>query len=115
MRCFAFCFTLCCFLMPGYAQDPAEILKSADERLSERIKWNAPSYHLDGVDIVTFGPLRRKKDEILLVFHHPKVVDVSSAILEGDFRNRRLVTLRTMTEVEDKAAELIRVVQEILW
>jgi uncharacterized protein YdhG (YjbR/CyaY superfamily) len=91
-----------------------EILKSADERLSERIKWNAPSYHLNGVDIVTFGPLMRKKDEILLVFHHPKVVEIVSDILEGQFKDRRLVTLRNQTEVDANAEELQRIVQGIL-
>jgi uncharacterized protein YdhG (YjbR/CyaY superfamily) len=89
-----------------------EILKSADERLSERIKWNAPSYHLDGVDIVTFGPLMRKKDEILLVFHHPKIVEVSSSILEGNYKDRRLVTFRNITEVEERALELVRIIRE---
>jgi uncharacterized protein YdhG (YjbR/CyaY superfamily) len=91
-----------------------EILKSADERLSERIKWNAPSYHLNGVDIVTSGPLMRKKDEILLVFHHPKVVEIVSDILEGQFKDRRLVTLRNQTEVDANAEELQRIVQGIL-
>ncbi|HLP94820.1 MAG TPA: DUF1801 domain-containing protein [Saprospiraceae bacterium] len=91
-----------------------EILKSADERLSERIKWNAPSYHLDGVDIVTFGPLMRKKDEILLVFHHPKVVEIVSDILEGQFKDRRLVTLRNQAEVDANAEELQRIVRGIL-
>jgi uncharacterized protein YdeI (YjbR/CyaY-like superfamily) len=91
-----------------------EILKSADERLAERIKWNAPSYHLEEVDIVTFGPIMRKKDEILLVFHHPKIVEVSSSILEGKFKDRRLVTLRNQAEVTAKAEELVRVLRELL-
>lgn len=91
-----------------------EILKNADERLSERIKWNAPSYHLDGVDIVTFGPLMRKKDEILLVFHHPKIVEIASDILEGQFKDRRLVTLHNQAEVDAKTEELQRIMREIL-
>lgn len=91
-----------------------EILKSADERLSERIKWNAPSYHLEGVDIVTFGPLLRKKDEILLVFHHPKVVEVSSPLLEGQFKDRRLITFHNQADIDANAEELQRIVREIL-
>ncbi|MCC7466368.1 MAG: DUF1801 domain-containing protein [Saprospiraceae bacterium] len=91
-----------------------EILKSADARLSERIKWNAPSYHLEGVDIVTFGPMMRRKEEILLVFHHPKIVEVSSSLLEGSYKDRRLVTLRSLEEVEEKAEELVRIMREII-
>ena len=64
------------------------IIKNANPKLNERIKWNAPSYYYMD-DIVTFGPLRSEK--ILLVFHHPFVVKVELNLLDGDYKDRRLV------------------------
>jgi hypothetical protein len=44
------------------------IIARADPRLTERIKWNAPSYCLNGDDRITFN-LHGKGDSFLLVFH----------------------------------------------
>jgi len=54
-----------------------KIIKSAGPQLSERIKWNAPSYYYKE-DIVTFGPVKAK-DKLILVFHHPNIVKIRSA------------------------------------
>jgi uncharacterized protein YdhG (YjbR/CyaY superfamily) len=56
-----------------------KIIKSVDTGIAERIKWNAPSYHFLQQDIVTFGPV--KSDKVLLVFHHPCIVKIKSALL----------------------------------
>jgi Domain of unknown function (DU1801). len=45
-----------------------EIVAGADSRLTERIKWNAPSFCLNGDDRITFN-LHGKGDSFLLVFH----------------------------------------------
>ena len=58
------------------------IIKNSNRNLSERIKWNAPSYYYKE-DIVTFGPYRNGK--VLLVFHHPATVKIKSDLLEGDY------------------------------
>ncbi len=65
-----------------------KIIKNASPKLNERIKWNAPSYYYLQ-DILTFGPY--KKEKILLVFHHPYVVKIKSPLLEGDYKDRRLL------------------------
>lgn len=44
------------------------IVAGADSRLTERIKWNAPSFCLNGDDRITFN-LHGKGDSFLLVFH----------------------------------------------
>lgn len=44
------------------------IVAGADSRLTERIKWNAPSFCLDGDDRITFN-LHGKGESFLLVFH----------------------------------------------
>lgn len=88
-----------------------KIIKNANPKLGERIKWNAPSYYYLE-DIVTFGPVRTGK--VLLVFHHPFVVKVKSKLLEGDYKDRRLVYLDSMSAVKASKKELERIINEIV-
>lgn len=88
-----------------------EIIKNSTSKLSERIKWNAPSYYYKE-DIVTFGPY--KKDKLLLVFHHPAIVKIKSSLLQGDYKNRRLVYLKNRAEAEKNKKELGRIITEIV-
>ena len=88
-----------------------KIIKGAGSQLKERIKWNAPSYYYYKEDILTFGPARGK-DKIILVFHHPGIVRIKSALLEGNYKHRRLVYLNSMTEINDAKKELARIVKE---
>lgn len=92
----------------AYVQKLRRIICSADKRIQERIKWNAPSYYYKE-DIVTMGPARQEK--LLLVFHHPLIVQVNSKILEGDFKDRRLVWLEDMKAVLAAEKELKRIVK----
>jgi uncharacterized protein YdhG (YjbR/CyaY superfamily) len=87
-----------------------KIIKSAGPKLNERIKWNAPSYYYKE-DIVTFGPAR-SKDRIILVFHHPNIVKIKSALLEGDYKNRRLVYFNSLSKIKAGKTELERIIAE---
>jgi hypothetical protein len=87
------------------------IIKKASPKLNEKIKWNAPSYYYID-DIVTFGPERTGK--VLLVFHHPFIVKIKSPILEGDYKDRRLVYFGSMKAVKENKKELERIVNEII-
>lgn len=89
-----------------------KIIKKSSPRLSERIKWNAPSYHYKEQDILTFGPYKTNK--LLLVFHHPVVVKVSSELLEGKYKDRRLVYFTNKAEAKKNQIELSRIITEIL-
>jgi len=89
------------------------IIKGANPTISERIKWNAPSYYYKE-DIVTFGPPARKSDEILLVFHYPGVVKINAEILEGNYKNRRLAIFKNLAEVEANRDELTRILNTII-
>ena len=88
------------------------IIKTASPKLNERIKWNAPSYYYKE-DIVTFGP-SRKKDQVLLVFHHPGIVKIKSPLLEGNYKDRRLVYFNSPAEITAGKKELGRIVKEIV-
>ena len=87
-----------------------KIIKTAAAKLNERIKWNAPSYYYNE-DIVTFGPTKAK-DKIILVFHHPDIVKIRSELLQGNYKDRRLVYLNSMKEIKDAQKELERIVKE---
>ena len=87
-----------------------KIIKSASSKLSERIKWNAPSYYYKD-DIVTFGPARNK-DKIILVFHHPSIVKIKSDLLQGDYKDRRLVYFNSEKEIKDAKKELEKIIKE---
>ncbi|WP_339792150.1 DUF1801 domain-containing protein [uncultured Imperialibacter sp.] len=86
------------------------IIKSVGP-LSERIKWNAPSYYYKE-DFVTFN-LHDKKT-IRLIFHHPAIVTIKSDILEGDWKDRRIVYIKNAEEASSKKAELVRIIKEWL-
>ena len=87
-------------------------IKTASPKLNERIKWNAPSYYYKE-DIVTFGP-SRKKDQVLLVFHHPNIVKIKSTLLEGNYKDRRLVYFNSPAEITAGKKELGRIVKEMV-
>lgn len=88
-----------------------KVVQKADARLSERIKWNAPSYYYKE-DIVTFGPLRTGK--LFLVFHHPSIMNITSEILEGDFKDRRLAYFNGNSDIKAKQAEVKRIISETI-
>ncbi|HEY5825688.1 MAG TPA: DUF1801 domain-containing protein [Cyclobacteriaceae bacterium] len=88
-----------------------KIIKGVDKRIGERIKWNAPSYYFNE-DMVTFGPV--KENKILLVFHHSFIVKIKSKLLEGDYKDRRLVYFADMKSIKANKKELIRIVSELV-
>lgn len=88
-----------------------KIIKSSSSKLSERIKWNAPSYYYKG-DILTFGPYKTHK--LLLIFHHPAIVKVTSDLLEGNYKDRRLVHFKNKADAEKNKKELVRIITEVI-
>lgn len=90
-----------------------EIIKNANNKISERIKWNAPSYFINTKDdLVTFNP--RPQKFIHLVFHHPQIVNIKSDLLEGTFKDRRMMFFANMEEIVAKKPELERIVNELV-
>ncbi|HAD11840.1 MAG TPA: hypothetical protein DCF33_05305 [Saprospirales bacterium] len=47
-------------------------------------------------------------------YQDSQIVEIASDILEGQFKDRRLVTLRNQAEVDAKAEELRRILRGIL-
>jgi hypothetical protein len=88
-----------------------KIIKGASQKISERIKWSAPSYYYKE-DLVTFNLRNQKK--VHLVFHHVAVVDIKSDLLEGDYRDRRMMYFNNMKEITTHKKELNRIIGELV-
>lgn len=87
------------------------IIRGANSKISERIKWNAPSYYYKE-DLVTFNP--RATKHVHLVFHHAEVVNIVSPLLEGDYKDRRMVYLKNMNEVNANKPEIVRIMNQLV-
>jgi uncharacterized protein YdhG (YjbR/CyaY superfamily) len=93
------------------------IVKDADLRLTERIKWNAPSYGYDGEDRVTF--ILHARDRVQIVFHRgakPKEsallqFEDGTGLLKWVAPDRAIAAFRTMDDVSanrEALADLVR-------
>lgn len=87
------------------------IIKETDYRISERIKWKAPSYYCKE-DFLTFN--HRMQDKVHLIFHNEAIPKINSVILEGDYKDRRMVYFKDMTDILAKKTELQRIIAELL-
>ena len=93
--------------------DEIEALRSIikqNRKISERIKWNAPSFfYID--DLATIHV--KSKQHVHLIFHHPAIVRISSVYLEGDYKDRRMMYFENMTEIKARKKELTRIFREL--
>ena len=99
-----------------------EIILGTDKRITEHIKWNAPSFCFNGDDRITFN--LSKNDRILLIFHRgAKVKDGKSkeplfedttGMLEWLAHDRAVVKIQTIEEVAGKKAVLTKIVKRWL-
>jgi uncharacterized protein YdhG (YjbR/CyaY superfamily) len=87
-------------------------IKSIDSEISERFKWKAPSYHVKEQDFLTFNPRDGKR--IHLVWHHPKIEDIQSALLEGEYEGRRMTYFESAADIKSKQAEFKKVLKKLL-
>ena len=88
------------------------IIKNTDDDIKERIKWNAPSYYFHNEDMVTFHT--RATKHVHLVFHHPAIVKINSAMLEGDYKDRRMVYFTDMEAIQSKKTDLENIMKELV-
>ncbi len=89
-----------------------EIIKSTDNEIKERIKWNAPSYYYGNDDMVTFNP--RATEHVHLVFHHNCIEKIKSPLLQGEYKGRRMTYFNNMNEVKSNKKELEKIIKEII-
>lgn len=85
------------------------IIKNANNKIAEWIKWNAPSYYYKE-DLLTFNP--RMTNKVHLVFQNIAITKVKSDMLEGDYKDRRMMYFENMGEIKSKKKELERIINE---
>jgi hypothetical protein len=94
------------------------LIRGADKRIHESIKWNAPSYSV-GEHFATFH--LKRPDAVTVVFHtgakkqtraSKVVIDDSSRLLTWLAKDRATVTLSNMTEIRAKRRALAALVKQ---
>jgi hypothetical protein len=95
-----------------------DIILNSDERITEHIKWNAPSFGYRGEDRVTFN--LHPSGRIQLVFHRgAKVKDSKDFVFEDETgllewvaSDRAVVMFHDMQDVEAKKPAFIKLVNQ---
>jgi hypothetical protein len=85
------------------------IIKGVDGRITEQIKWAAPSFSYKGY-LVTFNLWAR--DRVHLVFHNGAILSNERRLLEGDYPDRRMAYFTGMDDIESKRLALEEAVRE---
>ena len=92
-----------------------DIVRSADERLVEGIKWNAPSYGYDD-DRITFR--LHPKDIVQVIFHRGAkkrtdafVFEDETGLLEWLAEDRAVVAFADEADMRKKKAKLVKLVR----
>ena len=96
---------------------------NAEPLLSEHIKWNAPSYVIDGVDRITFN-LMNKQGVVKLVLHMgtarkedkkgSPVMQDTSGIIEWNSDIRGTITFNSIQDVNSKLDVLQKIIKDWL-
>ena len=86
-----------------------EIILGVDPRITEQVKWNAPSFSYGGY-LATFSLYVTK--HLLLIFHNGAILDDQGGLLEGEYPDRRMVTFTDMADVEAKRPRLEAAIRE---
>ncbi|MFG3701398.1 DUF1801 domain-containing protein [Micromonospora sp. NPDC047620] len=90
-----------------------ESIKAINPKITEQVKWKAPSFSYKGEYLATFNLWA--KEHVHLVFHNPLVVDIDSKLLEGNYTDgRRMAYFQDMKDARAKKTELKRVIKELI-
>lgn len=90
-----------------------QIIMGVSPKISERIKWNAPSFYYKE-DLAAFNPRATELAQLILLFPDGAGMQDDEGLLEGKQKDRREVTFRSLAEVAAKRPALERVVERWL-
>ena len=88
------------------------IIKGVNKDINEEIKWRAPSFNYKGEYLVTFNLW--EEERIHLVFHNPLIPQVKSALLEGDYKDRRMAYFADMQDIKAKQPLLEKALKDLI-
>jgi len=86
-----------------------EIIMGVHPEITEEIKWKAPSFSYKGY-MATFNLWEEKR--VHLIFHSGVLLDDKSGVLEGDYKDRRMMYFVNMDEVKAKRPALEKLIKE---
>jgi uncharacterized protein YdhG (YjbR/CyaY superfamily) len=89
-----------------------KVIKKVNKDIAEEWKWNAPSYSYRGNYLVTFNLW--EKGHIHLVFHNPMISKVKNKLLEGEYKERRMVHFSDMKDVKAKKPALEKALKDLI-
>ena len=88
------------------------IIKGVNKDIAEEVKWRAPSFNYKGNYLVTFNLWETNR--IHLVFHNPMISKVKSGLLEGEYKDRRMMYLADMKEIKAKKSALEKILKDLI-
>lgn len=95
------------------------LILSADDRLAESIKWNAPNYSVGGEDRITMRiqPPR----QLQVIFHRgakkldqpsTRIIEDSARLLVWKENDRAVATFKTLTDMEKSRGDFMKIIQD---
>ena len=100
-----------------------DIILGTESQLEEHIKWNAPSYVLDGEDRITFN-LMNKQGVVKLVFHMGAtrkedkkgipIMQDDSGLIEWSSDIRGMVTVTSIEDITSNTISLKKIIKDWL-
>jgi hypothetical protein len=87
-----------------------EIILGASPKISERIKWNAPSFYYKQ-DLGAFNPRATEYAHLILLLPDRQSIDEAGDLLEGNHKDRREAKFRSLDDVAAKKPALERLVR----
>ncbi len=101
-----------------------KLILESDADVAEHIKWNSPSFYYSG-EMKDFDPKEYKRDivvsnlhkndSILLIFPTGNVIEDSSGLLGGKFKDtRKSITFTSLDEVQNRAEDLQNIIRNWL-
>jgi hypothetical protein len=86
-----------------------DLIKGVDPRITEQVKWNAPSFSYKGY-LATFN--LRPTHHVHLVWHNGAILQDPAGLLEGRYPDRRMTYFTSMAEVEAKRPAMEALVRQ---
>lgn len=87
------------------------IILNANHKITERVKWNSPSFHYNKYDLAAIHTRSQDCVHVIFVFHHGDML-VSEGLLEGDYKDRRMAKFYSMEDIINKKSALEKVVND---
>ena len=85
-----------------------EIILATDERITEDIKWQAPTFIYKG-NIASFFP--KSKKNVSLMFHKGAAIDNPDGLLEGEGKISRVARFYDAQDIEKKKTALETIIK----